>query len=220
MSNHDDFAFEPQPGLPAALPPGERLLWQGSPQWAPLAVHAYHVRKVAVYFAVLVLWRIGNGISAGHAPGAIALSCGWILCLGAVAIGMLSLLAYFSAKMAVFSITSERVLLRHGVAAPMTINVPFGLIVSAGSKSHGETGDIIMAIAREQRLGYIITWPYVRPGRITRPELNFRCLAGVERPAQILGKALAAHAGVAPVRITGGPAAATAPVGPRTAAAH
>ena len=30
MEDHDDFAFEPVPGLPELLPQGETLLWQGS----------------------------------------------------------------------------------------------------------------------------------------------------------------------------------------------
>ena len=29
--DHDDFHFEPVRGLPEALPPGELILWQGSP---------------------------------------------------------------------------------------------------------------------------------------------------------------------------------------------
>ena len=35
LMSHDDFAFEPRRGLPAVLPDGERLLWQGSPRWHP-----------------------------------------------------------------------------------------------------------------------------------------------------------------------------------------
>ncbi len=31
MSRHDDFAFDPLPGLPEALPAGENILWQGRP---------------------------------------------------------------------------------------------------------------------------------------------------------------------------------------------
>ena len=45
---HDDYAGEPIPGLPADLPEGERLLWQGSPAWMSLAVRAFHIRKVAI----------------------------------------------------------------------------------------------------------------------------------------------------------------------------
>jgi hypothetical protein len=222
MSDHDDFAFEPIRGIPAALPEGEQLLWQGAPDWKSLAVGAYHIRKVALYFVLLVLWRIGNGVSAGHGVSDIALSCVWILTLGAVAIGVLSLLAYLSARMAVYSITTRRVLLRHGIAVPMTINVPFSLIVSAALKRRDAredgAGDVTMTLAREQRLGYIITWPYVRPGRITRPELAFRALSDAKRAAEILGQALAADAGVAPVRIAAADAA-TVTLGRPTVAA-
>jgi hypothetical protein len=45
--SHDDFAFEPVPGLPAPLPKGERILWQGSPRWQSLARTAYYVNIVA-----------------------------------------------------------------------------------------------------------------------------------------------------------------------------
>ncbi|MGA9027921.1 MAG: photosynthetic complex putative assembly protein PuhB [Steroidobacteraceae bacterium] len=220
MSDHDDFAFEPVPGLPAALPQGEQLLWQGSPEWKSLAVHGYHIRKVALYFLVLVVWRIGNGISAGHGVSALALSCLWIVCLGATAIGVLSLLAYWSARMAVYSVTSERVLLRHGIAVPMTINIPFALVASAALRRYADgTGDLTLALSPGQRLGYIITWPYVRPGKITRPELDFRALKDPERAAEILGQALAAHAGVAAVRIGAPSTPAANPVGQRSAAA-
>ena len=39
MSNHehDDFAVEPLPGLPAQPPKGEVILWQGRPQTFALA---------------------------------------------------------------------------------------------------------------------------------------------------------------------------------------
>jgi len=33
---HDDFAGEPVRGLPEKLPAGERILWQGMPDWHPL----------------------------------------------------------------------------------------------------------------------------------------------------------------------------------------
>jgi hypothetical protein len=39
-----DFDFEPVPGLPAELPAGETMIWQGRPQWRSLAVRAFHIR--------------------------------------------------------------------------------------------------------------------------------------------------------------------------------
>jgi hypothetical protein len=46
--SHDDFAFEKIRGLPADLPRGEELLWQGSPTWKSLAIHTYYVRVVVL----------------------------------------------------------------------------------------------------------------------------------------------------------------------------
>jgi len=65
--SHDDFDFDPVRGLPEVLPAGERMLWQGSPRWQDMALHAFHVRKVAVYFAVItlsvVVLRLAEGSS-------------------------------------------------------------------------------------------------------------------------------------------------------------
>ena len=46
--------WEAAPGLPSALPKGERVVWQGAPDWKRLAIHAFHVRKVALYFALML----------------------------------------------------------------------------------------------------------------------------------------------------------------------
>jgi hypothetical protein len=193
--SHDDFAFEPIRGVPAPLPQGESLLWQGVPRWSSLAVRGYHVRKVAIYFAILALARVGFGISSGHTWPAMALSCAFILVLGGVAIGVLSLLAYLNAVSTVYSITDRRVLLQHGIAVPITMNIPFELIASAGIESHSDgTGEIALRLIPAHRVGYVITWPHVRPGHITRPQPSFRGLADGQRAADVLGTALAAAA--------------------------
>ena len=54
-----EYENEPIPGLPGRLPPGERILWQGSPEWRALARTAFHTRLVAGYFAALVGGRAG-----------------------------------------------------------------------------------------------------------------------------------------------------------------
>jgi hypothetical protein len=220
MSGHDDFAFEPVRGLPAPLPAGERLLWQGSPQWRSLAIHAYHVRKVALYFLALVVWRVAAGLGMGHTAAAIALGCAWLAGLGALAAGLLSLLAYFGARSTVYSITTGRVIARHGVAVPMTVNIPYALVDTAAVRRYADgCGDLSIGVPREHRVGYLITWPHVRPGRFTRPELSFRSLRDVAQAAAVLAEALRAT-----VATPGGalsPAGARplpAEAGPRTAA--
>ena len=70
MTEHD---FEPVHGLPAHLPQGERLLWQGAPSWRSLAIRAFHVRKVAIYFGLFGLWQIGSALASGQGlPAALA----------------------------------------------------------------------------------------------------------------------------------------------------
>ncbi|MDP9089093.1 MAG: PH domain-containing protein [Pseudomonadota bacterium] len=200
--SHDDFAFEPMRGLPAMLPDGERLLWQGSPAWKSLAVHDYHARKIALYFGVLVLWRIGVGINNAHAPSDIAISCLFLLALGAIAIGVLSLLAYFASHVTVYSVTSRRVLLRHGIAVPMTLNIPFNAIESAELKQFADrTGDIAFKVTADQRVGYMITWPHLRPGFFTRPQPSLKALADPTQAAEILAQALAADTAILGVRL-------------------
>jgi hypothetical protein len=197
--SHDDFEFEPVRGLPARLPDGERLLWQGSPAWKSLAIRAYHVRKVAVYFSLLVLLRIWVGIDSGHSAAAIAVSCLFLIGLGAAAMGVLSLIAYLASRATVYSVTNRRVLLRHGVAVPMTLNVPFKAIESAELAMFADhTGDVAIRVVAGQRVGYLITWPHLRPGHLAQPQPTFRALADAPRAAQILGSALAADAGLAP----------------------
>jgi hypothetical protein len=220
MSHHDDFAFEKTPGLPADLPPGERLLWQGSPDWKSHAMNTYHVRAVAIYFAVLLLWRIGAGFGAGHDPATVAISCLWLLGLGTIAAGILATLAYVSAKTTIYSITSARVVLRHGIAVPLTVNIPFTLLEAADiAKRRDGSGDMFLRLRADQRLGYLVTWPHLRPTRITRPQPSFRSLSDAALAAQILADAVQSFGGAA-VQLSGTkPAAIPGGVGPRTAAA-
>ena len=57
MTPHHEHEFEAAPGLPEPLPAGERILWQGAPDWRALAVHVFHVRKLAAYFAGILRVR-------------------------------------------------------------------------------------------------------------------------------------------------------------------
>jgi hypothetical protein len=121
----------------------------------------------------------------------------------------------------VFSITSKRVLLRHGVAVPLTMNVPFNVIEAAELKLFTDhTGDIALRVIATQRVGYLITWPHLRPGFITRPQPSMRALPDAGAAAQILAQALASDAGVAATRFDSQEhAPAAGGLRPRTAAA-
>ncbi|MCU0886217.1 MAG: PH domain-containing protein, partial [Beijerinckiaceae bacterium] len=133
---HDDYAGEPIPGLPADLPEGERLLWQGSPAWMSLAIRAFHIRKVAIYFAALILWRGLSSKYDGASPGEALSYALAIMPVALCGIGIVALLAYAYARMTIYSITSRRVMMRSGVAMPITVNLPFKRIDGAGLRLH------------------------------------------------------------------------------------
>jgi len=218
--DHDDFAFEKIPGLPADLPRGEQLLWQGSPDWKSQALNTYHVRAVMLYFAALLLWRVGAGLGAGHDPVTVAISCLWLLGLGAIATVLLGTLGYVSARTTIYSITSARVLLRHGIAVPLTVNIPFALIESADLRMRRDgTGDISLRLRADQRLGYLVTWPHLRPTRITRPQPSFRSLSDATVASQVLADAVQSFGGASVQKSGSKPTFVPGGVGPRTAAA-
>ena len=66
MKATHEHEWEAAPGLPSALPAGERVVWQGAPDWRSLAVHAFHVRKVAIYFALMLAVQAINQIGRAH----------------------------------------------------------------------------------------------------------------------------------------------------------
>lgn len=196
--SQDDFAFEPIPGLPALPPEGETILWQGSPDWRGLAWRAFHLREVTCYFGALVAAQPVLALVQGTPLAATLLPMTWLALAGSVAAGLLAGLAYLAARGTVYSITSRRLVLRFGIALPMTINLPFALVAQAGLKlRRGGNGDIPVGLVPGERISYIVLWPHARPWRLARPEPMLRELPEAERVAGVLARALAAHAGSA-----------------------
>jgi hypothetical protein len=195
VSHHDD-DFEPVAGLPEILPQGEQMLWQGSPQWWSLALRAFRLREVGVYFALLMVWRLVSSLMAGaSAVTAIEYAVDIIpLALGAAAI--LSGIAYMSARTTMYTITSQRIVMRYGMAVPLVLNLPFSRIETASFGEHSEgTGSIPLKMRKGERIAYLVLWPHARPGYYSSPEPMLRCLPDAEKAASVLRRALEAHSG-------------------------
>lgn len=194
----DDHDFEPAYGLPELLPAGERLLWQGAPQWRVLAREALHVRKLAAYFGVLLAWRAVVVLGDGGGLVAVALSWVWMLPLAALALGLLTTLAWLIGRTSVYSITDRRVVMRIGIVLTITFNLPYRTIEAAGLRTHPDgSGDITLTLAPAERIAYLHLWPHVRPWKVARTEPMLRALPDAQHVAQLLSNALAASAGVA-----------------------
>jgi len=196
---------EPIPGLPAPLPQGEAILWQGRPGFSGLARRALHLRWMSVYFMLLALWR-GAALALDGADGLeVALGAGFILLLGAVPMGLLTLYGWASARMTLYTITTRRVVIRTGVALPMNVNIPFAVIGSASVAQHDDgTGDIALAVMKPHRVSWMALWPYTRSWHMSHPQPTLRAVAEPEKVAQVLGRALAVAASM-PVRAVAQP---------------
>jgi hypothetical protein len=188
---HDDYASEPIPGVPAPLPEGEKLLWQGSPDWRSLALHAFHVRKVAIYFAILMAWRGMSSWADGNGVAEALTYAMGLAPMAAIGLCILALLAYAYARMTIYTITSRRVLMRSGVAMPITVNLPFKRIDGASLKLYGDgTGDLPLQLAKDDRIAILAIWPNMRPWRLGRPEPMLRSLRNAGAVAEVLSAAL------------------------------
>lgn len=184
---------EPVPGLPDELPDGEQLVWQGAPAWTALAVHAFHVRAVAVYFAVLLAGRAAWLSSEGLSFVDVALGCVGPALFAGLALGILALVAWASAKAALYTITTRRIVIRQGIALPTTVNLPFGVFDGASIKVRGNgTGDIALRTLPGHRVGYAVLWPHVRPWRFARPEPMLRSIPDAARVGDLLTRCFAA----------------------------
>jgi hypothetical protein len=190
MSEHD---FEPIRGLPGNLPAGERMLWQGAPNWWSLALRAYHLRSVALYFAALMLWRGAHAAFEG-ASFAAATQTGLAFApLALAGLGVLAGLAWLTARTTVYTITTKRIVMRFGVALPKAINIPFSIIESAASKTNPDkTGDLAVTLTRPNKIAYLLLWPHARPVKLTRPEPTLRAIADAPAVAETLAAALRA----------------------------
>ena len=186
-----EYDSEPVRGLPGVLPKDERILWQGSPAWMRLAVEAFHVRPVALWFAVFVGWAAigGNWVGAGITLG-----------IGAIAVGLLALLAYTAARTTVYTITNKRVVLRIGIALPKCINLPLAQVAGADlSLAKDGSGNIALTLAGEQRLGWVGLWPHARPWAISKPKPMLRAVTEAAMVADLLARATTAANTVEPV---------------------
>jgi len=178
-------------GVPHPLPEGERLLWQGAPTMKAVATHVFHWRLVVAYFAaMLALWAV----TTEHQPGSEVYVAGAVVRVSLAAFVLLAVLGLSRAVATTswYAITSRRVVMRVGMAFPMSINIPFTLLESAGvGRFKDGTGQVTMSITKGNRIAYIAMWPHCRVFRFTQPEPVLRGLEEPQQVAEILAKAVA-----------------------------
>lgn len=186
-----EHGHEPIPGLPALLPRGEKLLWQGRPDWRLLARQAFHVRAVAIWFAALMGIQLTLGVRDGASGAELLGTVAWYTVLGAVAVGVLTLIAWGYARSTMYSITSRHLIVRSGIALSTTVTIPFGLVQSAAVKRYERGyGDLPIEIQPGTHVSWLMLWPHVRPWCMARPQPMLRAVADIDDVVTVFTRAL------------------------------
>ncbi len=215
--------YEPQFGLPETLPGDEKLLWQGSPDWKALAREAFHIRKLAVYFALMIVVRLGVVAGDGGGLPEMLRSLSWTLPLAALGLALVAAIAWMSARGAVYTITNRRVVMRIGIVLTVTFNLPFRHIRAAGLHvAKDGTADLPLTLGSDDHIAWLHLWPHVRPWKVAQPQPMLRSVANGPQVAQILAQAWSAATGQAtgPVEAADSQPADTASAGQPAFAGH
>jgi len=178
-------------GVPHPLPDGEQLLWEGAPSMGAVATHVFHWRLVLAYFVgMLALWAMTTDTPRGT-------EVWWSEATLRLALGVFVMLCVFGLSRAVastswYAITSRRVVMRVGMAFPMSINIPFTLLQTAGLGVFRDgTGQVALGLVPGQRLAYIALWPHCLVWNINHPAPVLRGLEQPEMVAKLLATAVA-----------------------------
>lgn len=188
-----EYEIEPIRGLPGMPPAGERILWQGSPDWRVLARTAFHTRLVGGYFVVLALWAAASALAGPKVDLGAFVGVAMTLLVGTLVVALLHLLAWGSARTTVYTLTNRRIVMRIGMAVPKCINLPLGKVAAADLAVRADgTGDMPLTIIGPARLGYLALWPHARPLRITRPQPMLRAVPQAQPVAGLIARTLLA----------------------------
>ena len=188
VNPHHEHEFEAAPGLPEPLPADERLLWQGAPQWRQVAVHVFHVRTLAWYFAAMMLLQATYLLGEPERNLFKPLLLSFLLSV--ISLGILSLMAWLTARTALYTLTNKRVVMRIGVVLTLTFNLPLRMLAAASLKTNPDgTGDIALKLAGNDHIAWLNLWPHARPWVLRHPEPSLRCILDVANVGERVLKA-------------------------------
>jgi hypothetical protein len=173
-----------------ALPPGERVLWQGAPDANLLARHVFHRWLIVGYFALVTGWWFVRTVGTVETDAFLPM-LGMRLGLAILVIGTVEFLARVVARTTIYAITSKRLVLKIGMVLPMSINVPFKRLADAAvGRFRDGSGQIALSLVPGNRIAYIALWPHCKVFAINQPKPVLRALADADAVATILRDAV------------------------------
>lgn len=169
---------------------GERLIWQGRPDWRAVARDVLHIRILAGYFALMLIWEFAADRADGWSP----LDTLWrgvgLFVTSLVMLSVCAGCAWAIARTTRYTVTTERCILNYGVALTATLSVPLRRIASVAVDARSDNkGDILLTPKPGPRLRYLKLWPHARPWRWSRAEPMLRGVAKAMTVAAVISQA-------------------------------
>ncbi|MEL6061465.1 MULTISPECIES: photosynthetic complex putative assembly protein PuhB [unclassified Methylobacterium] len=190
------------------LEPAERILWQGRPEVSALRRQLLKMRWLAAYFAVLLGWKLALIVAVRGLRPQEVFDLAVLLAQGAALMGILAYLAWALARSTTYTVTTLRIVIRHGIALQGTVDIPLRALRSVAVRIHHDgTGDVALTVRDGGGIGYSKLWPHVRGVSLSAPVPMLRGLPD----AALLGTQLARRLDDPPPAMTGQdvPSAAT-----------
>ena len=201
------------------LMPGERVLWQGRPAWRALARDVLHLRWVALYLALFLIYGAYTDRCQGLGPVATLMAGVPLFVLSLAMLGACAGFAWACARTTRYTITTERCILSYGMALTATLSLPLRRIAAVSVATHGDgSGDIPLALKPGRKVAFLKLWPHARPWQFQNPQPMLRGIRDAAQVATLLSQAVDAVApgrlATIPARPAGSPAAGFRPAIP------
>jgi hypothetical protein len=185
---------EPVPGLPARLPQGEHIVWQGAPVASIVLRRLLRARLVGIAFAAMAAWSVALGVNAGEGAALLGARLLYAAAGAAMVLGLMALYARLVARTSLYTITNKRIVMRIGIAISASFNLPYAQISEAGFRSAEDgSGDIALGLAKGHGLSSAVFFPHQKGGIWRALEPQLICLADVRAVAALLAKEMQAH---------------------------
>ena len=153
-----------------------------------MALHVFHVRTLAIYFSVMVVLQALYLLGEPQARLLVPLATSVALSL--TALGLLTWLAWLTARTALYTLTSKRVVMRIGIVLTLTFNLPLRMVAAASVKPlKNGCGDIALKLAGDDHIAWLNLWPHAKPWALKNPEPCLRCIPDAVRVGERLAQA-------------------------------
>ena len=179
-------------GVSEALPPGERILWEGAPNARALARHLFFLRPLSAYLGAMVLWWVAVNRTQINTETFWATLGIQLMLVGGV-VGGAWMLARAIANGSTYAITDRRIVMRFGVIFPLTVNVPLHYVEGASARGFADgTGQIAVQLTEKESIAWIVLFPHVRPFEFSKPQPLLRGLMDPVKVGEVLRAAVLA----------------------------